>query len=806
MLDFNKDWKFFLGDDTTGHLISNDESKYTTKDLPHDFGIEQPYNEEIGVGCTAFLVGGIGWYRKHFTLPDDIQNKKVFVYFDGVYNRANIYMNEKFIDFIAYGYAPTVLDVTKHITKDNLLSVKVDRTRHADSRWYAGSGIYRKVELHVFEKTYVPLYGVKVDTELDSDKTAKIKIRTTVENETTNNKAKVVSEIVDPTGKVVATLENDVVVDNNTVLTQEVDIANPILWDVFKGNLYTVNTRLMVDGKVIQEKVTRFGVRFFEFTLNKGFFINGRHEYLKGVCLHHDAGLLGVAIPKDAWRRRFEILKEAGCNAIRTSHNPASADFMDLCDEMGFLVQEEFYDEWDFPKDKRSNQWEKDVDYISRGHHEFFQEYAKVDLQNVIHRDYNRPSIVQWSIGNEIEWTYPKYNFATGYFGADAGGGYFFTPPPYSPEEIQKRCDLIPRDKYEIGDTAMKLANWTKEIDTTRPVTANCILPSASYASGYVDALDMVGFSYRRIVYERSHTSFPDKAIYGAENVGQWHEWKAVLDNDYIAGIFLWTGVDYLGEAGKRGPWPQKCSTPGLLDVAGFKKPSYHMFKTLWQDTPHTHIVTQTLEESVYDLTDGKLIDKKGKQWDKRLWLWQDVNNHYNYKDGEDVVVEVYSNCEEMTLFQNDKEISTLYLKDMPDRIYKWCIPFVAGKLVAKSKETTTELSTQGKPTDIRISLDKSEIIVDYDSVVHITAQILDDNGNVVTNSDCDVEFCYSDTARFFGVDNGSKFFVGDHFSNVIPTNEGQALMILGGKEKGEITVTAKLNGKSSNTLTIKVV
>ncbi|MFI3175234.1 MAG: glycoside hydrolase family 2 TIM barrel-domain containing protein [Bacillota bacterium] len=807
-MDFNTGWKFILKDELYGQRFDFDESECRDVRIPHDFSIEQPYNEELGDGCTGYLIGGIAWYRKHFTVEDT--NKKVFLNFDGIYNRANIYVNEVFVKFQAYGYSPVLLDITKYLKKgDNLIAVKVDRTRHADSRWYTGSGIYRKAQLLTFEKTYLPLYGVKITTDVKSDSSATVAISTRIENEDVYKDVTLKSEVIDPNGVAVATLTDSLRIEEACDMVQTLDLASPVLWDIYKGKLYEVRMELLENGVVLQEKTTRFGVRDFAFDPDTGFTINGRNELIKGVCLHHDAGLVGSAVPLSVWRRRLQRLIDGGVNAIRTAHNPFASEFFDLCDELGLLVQEEFYDEWDNPKDKRFNGNEKTVDYITRGHHEFFKDHAKEDLQIVVARDINHPSIIQWSIGNEIEWTYPKYNIATGYFGANASGNYFWDMPPISVEEIRENVSQLPRETYEVGETAKKLSTWTKEMDTTRPIIANCILPSASYESGYTDALDIVGFSYRQVVYERCHKAYPEKPIMGAENLGQWHEWKQVLEKDYISGIFLWTGVDYIGESGNVDVWPRKATASGLLDVAGFEKPSYRMFQTLWKAEKSVHMFTQTLEKSLYDLKDSTLVDKEGKEWQQRLWVWQDVNRHYNYIDGEKVVVEVYSNADSVTLYQNGEKISTLKLADFPDRIYKWCIDYKAGELkaVAEGCGLEVNLKTAKVPTQVRLSADCEVLADTYDEVCHIEAELLDEDGNPVVHEEAEVVFAIKGNCRKFGVDNGSLYFVGDHFADSILSNEGKALLILGRDGSADtIEVTATVRGKTmqSNAITIR--
>ncbi|MFI3236724.1 MAG: glycoside hydrolase family 2 TIM barrel-domain containing protein [Lachnospiraceae bacterium] len=809
-MNFNNDWNFKLGDDLYFHLKDFDETGFESVTLPHDYSILQPYNEEIGEGCTGYLVGGIGIYRKHFSIPKESLGKKVFLCFDGVYNRSSFYINEHFITFHPYGYSPLLLDISDYIQEENALAVRVDHSRYADSRWYTGSGIYRKVEMFVCDKTYIPVWGTKVTTSLLDDSSASVAVTTTVTTEYVSVPVTLETTLLDPTGKAVYVDTTNVTIQDSIDLTQNFVVENPVLWGVLDGNLYKAVTKLICDGNVLQEKITTFGIRDFVFDVDKGFFLNGKHEYIKGVCLHHDAGLVGAAVPKDVWRRRFQNLIDCGCNAIRSAHNPCSDDFLELCDEMGLLVQQEFYDEWDNPKDKRYNNKEKRVDYITRGHHEFFKDYAKSDLQAVVKRDINHPSVIQWSIGNEIEWTYPKWNTATGYFGGDANGGYFFSEPPYSVEKIRSICSKLPREQYEIGDTAAKLAAWTKELDTTRPITANCILPSASYESGYVDALDMVGFSYRRIVYDRCHEKYPDKPIMGTENLGQWHEWKAVLDRDFVAGIFLWTGIDYMGEVGRperKDKWPTKANQPGLLDCGGFVKPSGHMFRTFWQDQPHIYIATQTLEASLYDLKDGVLCDKESTApWFKRTWRWHAVNEHYNYADGDQVVVEVYSNCESLTLYVNDEAVSTLKLADFEDRIYKWCIPFTAGCITVKSDDIESCIHTVSAPHAASITADKLTISTDYDETVHIIAQLLDANGHEAKFEEAEVEFIIDGDARIFGFDNGSHNFVADHKCNKVMTNKGHALAIFGGNTPGTISVCAKVGDVISKAIQIEIV
>ncbi len=789
MQDFNQNWKFKLEDLPYGHSVALDDGDFRTVRIPHDYSIEQPYSQELGDGCTGYLLGGVVWYRKHFQVEQiEPTGQKVFLYFDGMYNRANIYLNEKFLAFHPYGYAPLTLDITEYLQAgENLLAVRVDHSRYADSRWYTGSGLYRKVELHVFAKTYLPLFATQVETLHAETEQVTVCCNTTLRSEDAGKRVQLQAQCFAPDGACVATVCTEVIAQAAQLVAQSFVLEHPARWDIGKGNQYTVVVSLLdaESGHVLQTQETKFGVRSFDFDADKGFFLNGVSRKIKGVCLHHEAGLVGAAVPLDVWRRRLTRLQACGVNAIRTAHNPASRDFIALCDEMGLLVQEEFYDEWDNPKDKRYNGKESRVDYITRGHHEFFKDYAKQDLQSVILRDRNSPSIIQWSIGNEIEWTYPKYNMATGYFGADASGNYFWDVPPLSVEEIREKVQALPMEQYEIGTTAQKLAAYTREMDTSRPITANCILPSASYESGYTDALDIVGFSYRRVVYERCHKHYPKKPIMGTENLGQWHEWKPVLEHDYISGIFLWTGIDYIGESGNVDVWPRKALNSGLLDVAGFYKPSYYMFEALWSERPCAKMFTQTLEDSLYNLQGDTLVEKPGKEWQRRLWKWHPMNNHYNYADGQMVVVEVYSNCPELTLYQNGVAVSSQTLAEQPDHIYKWCVPYDAGVLVAKSPEDAdgvqvkTELRTAKAPVKVALDADKTTLPCGTDSVCHIEATLLDEDGVPVCYTERTLTFAVTGALTLRGVDNGSPDFVGDHSAHSITTHLGKALLIV---------------------------
>jgi len=474
-------------------------------------------------------------------------------------------------------------------------------------------------------------------------------------------------------------------------------------------------------------------------------------------------------------------------------------------------VLEEFFDEWDYPKDKRKNKAEKSDDYITRGYTEHFQQWAERDVKTSMLRDRNHPSVVMWSIGNEIEWTYPRYSAASGYFAPDGHAlPYYSTPPPLTPAETRKRFEAMPEGKYVLAQTAKKLSKWTKELDTTRPVVANLVLPSVSYISGYTDTLDIVGFSYRRFVYDYAHMNFPSKMILGTENVVQWHEWKAVIDRNFVAGTFLWTGIDYLGEA--KSNWPVKGSDCGMLDLAGFEKPSYHMMKSLWRDDLEIYIATQTIKQSPFrvDAVSGEVVEKEPGSWQLARWWWQPVNEFWNYATDELTVVEVYSNCEEVELFLNGRSLGTKHLADFQDRIYKWAVPFTAGNLVARGKckgrTVHTERVTAGAPAVIQLTADRTSLKADGKDVVHVVAILVDKSGVPVKTENRTITFDIEGAGKVLGVDNGAVNSVQDYQSNHVFTDQGRCLLIVQTQTVPSLLkINARATDLESNSIQIQV-
>ena len=772
-VSLNGEWKFVREDVAGAFAADFDDSAWRTVTVPHDWSVEESFSEQLE-GATGYLPGGIGWYRRIFQgLGTDV----TYLRFDGVYNNATVYLNGRELGDHPYGYSPFVYDVSDTVVPgDNVIAVRVDRSRYCDSRWYTGSGIYRDVELVGAPQTHIPVWGTFITTPQISSEKAVADLQV----EVCNPEGAILSTaIIAPDGRLLVVSEQEAL----AVSGIQYQIPHPQLWDIDSPSLYKAVSTLTKDGKVIDRVETVFGIRTIRFDADKGFFLNGRNMKIKGVCLHHDGGCVGAAVPKDVWRRRFETLKTGGCNAIRIAHNPGSEEFLTLCDEVGFLVQDEFFDEWDNPKDKRLNMNEQHDDYISRGYTEHFQEWAERDLKAVMRAHRNHPCIFQWSIGNEIEWTYPRNAEATGFFDASWDGNYFWSQPPHSLDEIKRLLKELPRGEYDIGETAQKLAAWTKEMDTSRPVIANCILPSSSYESGYADALDMIGYSYRRVLYDYGHENYPTLPLMGTENLAQWHDWKAIEERPFVSGTFLWTGIDYMGEV--NGQWPKRATNSGLLDTAGFEKGSFHMMKTLWNDEPHLYLATQTLEKSpyIFDAASGFVGEEDSNAWKQKLWIWHDVNTHWNYADGEMIAVEVYSNCGAVELTLNGESLGVKKLSDFEDRIYKWVVPFAAGKLEAKAAEASAALETAGAAAAVKLDVDGC----------HVIAQLVDENGVAVKTDEREIVFEVSGGGKILGVDNGSPFSTQDYQSDRVVTAQGRCLLVV----EGGCTVTAASSGLS---------
>ncbi|MDO6761284.1 glycoside hydrolase family 2 TIM barrel-domain containing protein [Tamlana sp. 2_MG-2023] len=813
--DFNFDWKFTLVEDTKiPTQLPLDDSTWRDVRLPHDWSVEASFSDTWD-GATGYLPGGVGVYQKHFKTTKNPENGKTYILFDGVYNNATFWLNGKLLGENPYGYSPVYFDLSDKLKTDgsnNVITVHVDHSRYVDSRWYTGSGIYRNVKLITTDNLHIPIWGTYVTTPEISKEQASIQVETTIKNSyEKNKKVTLKTEVFDTAGKRVAVTKSDLKIASKKTskVSQTLSVSNPLLWEPDNPIMYKAVSSVIIKNKVVDVYETPFGIRDIVFKAKEGFFLNGKSTFMKGVCLHHDGGLVGSAVPKGVWRRRLQLLKDGGVNAIRTSHNPFSQEFLDLCDEMGFLVQNEIFDEFDYPKDKRQNYHDRHDDYISRGYDQHFQKWGKSDLTRSILRDRNHPSVVQWSIGNEIEWTYLNYRYSTGFWkdpeNPQDAGEFWGKTPMYSPEELKKRYEASNKGKYILAETAKRLNGWVKDLDTTRPTTANLIIPQISHVSGYADAVDLVGYSYRNIEIPWAQTHFPEKQVTINECPGAWDDWKQVLEYPGVFSMFMWTGIDYLGESYER--WPGRRPWGDMLDLAGFKLQGYNYFKSIWKEDPHLSIGTLPIAESGFtvDSLSGFAVAEK-----KASYKWRDSNMHWNYKENDTILVEVCSNYATVELLLNGKSLGFRSMSESPDRLMRWVVPFQSGKLEARAvlgrEKMDTALQTTSKPVRLAFNVDKTKLKADAYDVAHLVVQLEDENGLPVKTENTKVEFTIEGNAKLLGVDSANFNKHQDFQSNSIETFRGRALAIIQStKNAGTVSITARAEGYASKTIKLTI-
>ncbi len=739
----NDQWHFYLGDVQYGGRESMDCSKWSMVDLPHDWSVKQNASPELA-SCTGYLPGGIAWYRKNIRIPEEKKGDKVYVYFEGVYNNSEVFINGKWLGKRPNGYISFMYELTPYIKwgEENSIAVRVDHSQDADSRWYTGSGIYRDVYLVYANPTHINLWGVSYQTEVKGNQAA-IEINTKINNTIESTSLKIVQELYDAKGIKVASVSKDQKLNGfaKTDITQLFQLKSPKLWSVNSPYLYTLNTKVYKNSKVIDQSETKVGIRTIDFDANKGFSLNGVNMKLKGVCLHHDAGVLGAAVYKSVWRTRLEQLKSLGCNAIRTSHNPQAPHLYELCDELGFLVMDEAFDEWEYPKNKWIEGWNKGAPG-HQGTSQYFREWSERDVKDQVLRDRNHPSIIMWSIGNEVDYPNDPY-----------------THPILEEEGIgQHHVHGYLKDHpnaKRLGEIAKELVAAVKEADTSRPVTAALAGAVMSNFTDYPFVLDVVGYNYTEYKYDMDHEKYPKRILYGSENRHDIPAWHAVRDKDFIFGQFLWTGFDYLGEAGA---WPSRGFTTGLIDLAGNIKPRGYFRQSLWLETPMVYVGTYKPHGD---------------------WVSMDAPKVWNYKNGEKVRVVCYTNCEEAELFLNGKIIGKRQPYNDETGIIYWDVNFEPGELNVVAYNNHKEVISDSIVTNsypVKIS---AEVLNSTDdNICQVLVEILDKNGNQVVMADNEIT-CRVNNGLLLGMENASNDVSLNYQDNKQRCINGQMLIFL---------------------------
>lgn len=813
--DFNFGWKFHLGDLESAYFEKFDDTQWDQIRVPHDWSVQQPYSKQDTSSSTGFKPGAIGWYRKSFELDSTDLDKVIWVEFDGIYNNSQIWVNGHFAAERPSGYSSFQVQLNPHMKKGkNVISVKVDRTAYADARWYTGSGIYRNVRLVKANPVHFPQWATQITTPSVSQKSALVSFRSTLEiPENAPERLYLHVAIYDAEGKLQGSEKQRFGKNSEQVVTK-ITIDSPALWNTESPTLYTAKLAIKKGSKTYDQQILTFGIRSIEFTADRGFLLNGKQTKIKGVNLHHDAGAVGAAVPKEIWRFRLEKLASIGVNAIRMAHNPHSPELLELCDEMGFLVMAESFDDWQRAKDKSlvflsDNAAKGDA---ASSYTEHFEQWAERDLVDLIHRDFNHPSIVMWSIGNEIEWTYPYYA-ASQIFQTKSDDYHGKLPPIYDPERVKKEFLKNKGAGLDhLALTAHYLSNIVKRLDTSRPVTAGLVIPSVDFVSGYADALDVAGFNYRSQEYDIAHQTYPDKPLIGSENWGSWPEWKAVLERDFIPGIFVWTGFAYKGEAG---PWPRKGLEISFFDFAGHKTPRGHQFESFWIPQPKVYLATVAAEDSEYQQSEnGEWVFTERKypiaqmQW-LRPWEWYGVEEKWHAETGREMVVHVYSNTQQSELYLNGNSLGKQSLSDENNRILFWQVPFQAGTLKVVGYNdgkavSEYQLSTYEEVASIELTSNKLTLVADQYDVAHINLNLLDKNGNRVFTQGRKINFTVEGPAELLAVDNGWENSVEQENSSSITPHSGRALAIIrAGSQPGNVTVSAQLEDGATAKITL---
>ena len=773
-LNFDAGWKFRLGDDPAANAPAFNDKPWRSLDLPHDWSIEGNFSQNNSTGQQeGGLPGGIGWYRKTFQLQPG--GNRVFITFDGIYRNSEVWINGHLLGKRPNGYISFRYELTSWLKKgaDNVLAIRVDNSAQPNSRWYTGSGIYRHVWLETVPVAPIAIdhWGIRVSTVDSSDRKARLYVATTLRATKPGQPATLQQILYDANGVKINTNTNPFTAkDTLSTVPQYISVSNPQRWFPDHPYLYTLETSLFVAGRLVDRQLTRVGIRQFQFDRRQGFLLNGRHYEIEGVCLHHDLGALGAAVNTSAIRRQLQILKDMGCNAIRTAHNPPAPEFLDCCDEMGFLVMDEAFDMWA----KKKNKYDYSFDFV---------QWHRRDLEDQVKRDRNHPSVIIWSIGNEI-----------------------------------------PEQASDSGSTlARELSAIVRANDPTRPVTSALTEPDTLENTIYqAGALDVMGLNYNQQYYSQAKQLYPgysflatettsaletrghydmpadsvrhwptsakipavgvnrDYTVSSYDNVcaywGSTHEetWRIVKQYPNVAGLFVWSGFDYLGEPTPY-KWPARSSYFGIVDLAGFPKDIYYMYQAEWSSKPVLHLLP-----------------------------------HWNWKPGQLVDVWAYFNeASEVELFLNGQSLG-VRKKSYDDLHVQWQVPFEPGTLKAVSRlygrpVMETEIHTAGAPARIQLEADRQSIQADGSDLAFVTMRIVDADGNVVPDADTELSVNITGEGILAGMDNGYQADLSSFRGNRHNAFNGLCLAIVQAKKKaGRITLHVSGAGLPAASLDIE--
>lgn len=765
---FDEGWRFHRGDVANGEAVNFNDNDWRKIDLPHDWSIEDilntnsPFNPDVINGVSVgFTTGGIGWYRKKFSIPSSEKNKKVYIQLDGVYMNADVWINGVHLGNHPYGYTSFYYDISdKIINGDNVIAVQV-KNEGATSRWYSGSGINRHVWLEIVNPIHIAQWGTYITTNNVSKTSANIRIKTNVVNETNENKnVRLVTFFINNKGVKVSASSSSKIISANSEFTfdDNAKISSPALWSVDFPARYKAISKVYVNGKLSDNISNTFGIRKISFDAVHGFLLNNKPMKLKGGCFHIDNGPLGARAIDAAEIRKVALMKASGFNAIRCSHNPPAPAFLDACDSMGMLVIDEAFDCW--------NNGKNDSDY-----HLYFNDWWQRDLQSMLLRDRNHPSIIMWSIGNEL------------------------------PFMGNKRVD----------DAAKILADYVRSIDATRPVTA-AVNSVSEKMDNFFSALDVCGYNYAYDHYVPDHKRKPNRVMFATESFAltQFDYWMSVLDHPWVIGDFVWTGFDYIGESsiGWRGYpqdknfYPWNLAYCGDIDICGWKRPQSYYRDALWKKNQ--------LSVFVKPPKPSFPLNPDRASWS--MWQWNDVVADWNWQDAKDspLEVNVYSSCDEVELFLNEKSLGKKQTNRSTKFMAIYRVLYKEGQLKAVGytngkKVNESILKTAGKLARIKLSANRKIIKADGRDLCYITAELVDENGVMNPKADNLLHFSIEGDATIAGVGNANPMSVESYQQPQRKAWRGRCLVVIQSSHKaGNIIIKASSEELPDNTITIQ--
>ena len=781
-VSFNDAWRFLKAEAKAAEQPDFNDAGWNEIRLPHDWAIAGPFDSNLNPHTGALPIFGTGWYRKRFGLPESARNRYFTIEFDGAMSNARVWLNGQRLGERPYGYSSFALELTPHLRygAENVLAVRLS-PEDRSSRWYPGAGIYRNVWLTITGPVHVGHWGTYVTTPEVTDEKATVAVKTELRNRSDREvKVALRNSIRDAAARVVAAARSELTIGpgGSTIAAATLTLARPRRWDVDDPHLYTLASEVIEGNRAVDRYLTPFGVRTIAFNRDAGFLLNGRQLKLQGVCNHHDLGALGAAVSRRATERQLEILKEAGVNAIRTSHNPPSPELLEHCDRLGFVVMDEAFDMWRIPK-------------VPNGYSKYFDEWSERDVRDMVRRDRNHPSIILWSIGNEV----PEQGRADGW------------------------------------KDAKRLVDFFHQEDPTRPCTSAFNNPENAIKNKLADQVDIPGINYRPWFYEQVQKDHPAWIIVGSETAscvssrGVYHlplekyekdpslqltsydiiapPWAYCPDVEFtyqdrlpnVLGEFVWTGFDYLGEpvpyfAGRAaGDWPARSSYFGMVDLAGFPKDRYYLYQSVWSKKPMVHVLPH--------------------------WNWEG-------REGRTIPVMCYSNADEVELSLNGRSLGRKQRFAEPvelpvgpnvsrDRKFVskyrllWQVPYERGTLRAVAFRNgepvaADEVRTAGPPAKITMLPDRRSIHADGDDLSFVTVRIEDGRGTLCPGADNLIRFEVAGAGFVQAVDNGNAATIEPFQARQRRAFNGLALLIVRSKAGpgGKIQVTAAADGLES--------